>query len=344
MSGYELHPAAHTDLDGITEYIIEHGSPAAAHRVVDELFDGHRRAGSVPPAGTDPTGLFAGENNPINCFFVVNQKHCLGHMPLPGPYPGTALLSPVSVKDLGPHGRLRACVRDLCDRGDRECRRIGHRGGSQVRHRGPDGPFYDGTTDAVLAEPVPVAQADAETEWPAPEQDAEPDASPERGTERPRSDLLRQLDQAPLRLRCFGAGRLAYGSFALRANLALDLLEHALDAQRQACRFGLFGLSEFHQCRAESTYRGLHAHAVAAPGLHAQKCNPPAIIIGPLGGEFPLQLERVTHLVVSTSGPEEVGQPEPHFHLEAAAIRLGQGGRNRRRNKGTPLTGAGTSS
>jgi hypothetical protein len=69
----------------------------------------------------------------------------------------------------------------------------------------PTAPFNDGTTNAVLAEPVPIAQADAETELPAPEQDAEPDASPERGTERPRSDLLRQLDQAPLRLRCFGA-------------------------------------------------------------------------------------------------------------------------------------------
>ena len=54
MSGYELHPEAYNDLDGITEYITEHGSPDAAHRVVDEILDalanlvpfpqrGHRR-------------------------------------------------------------------------------------------------------------------------------------------------------------------------------------------------------------------------------------------------------------------------------------------------------------
>jgi hypothetical protein len=66
-------------------------------------------------------------------------------------------------------------------------------------------PFDDGTSDAVVAEPAPSAPADVETELPAFERDAKPDAPPERGTEHPRSDLLRQLDQAPLRLRCFGA-------------------------------------------------------------------------------------------------------------------------------------------
>ena len=53
MSGYALHPEAFTDIDEIAAYIGEE-SPAAAHRVVDEIYraiqdvvpfprSGHRR-------------------------------------------------------------------------------------------------------------------------------------------------------------------------------------------------------------------------------------------------------------------------------------------------------------
>jgi hypothetical protein len=115
----------------------------------------------------------------------------------------------------------------------------------------------------------------------------------------------RRVHQCPHDPKANAAGRLADGSFALGASPPLGPRRERAGHSTAGAPFRAFGLSEFHQCRAESTYRGLQAHPVAPPGLHAQKCNPSAIVIGPLGGEFRVQLDRATRLLVSSSGPEE---------------------------------------
>jgi toxin ParE1/3/4 len=50
MSGYELHPEAYTDLDAIREYIAE-DNPAAAARVITDIFDGIRALVPFPHKG-----------------------------------------------------------------------------------------------------------------------------------------------------------------------------------------------------------------------------------------------------------------------------------------------------
>jgi plasmid stabilization system protein ParE len=50
MSGYALHPRAYDDLDEIREYIA-YESPAAADRLVDEIFDSIQAVAAFPNAG-----------------------------------------------------------------------------------------------------------------------------------------------------------------------------------------------------------------------------------------------------------------------------------------------------
>jgi toxin ParE1/3/4 len=50
MSGYKLHPEAYTDLDEIREYIAQ-DSPAAAARVIIDIFDAIRALVPFPHQG-----------------------------------------------------------------------------------------------------------------------------------------------------------------------------------------------------------------------------------------------------------------------------------------------------
>jgi len=50
MSGYQLHPEAYTDLDAIREYIAE-DNPAAAARVITDIFDAIRALVPFPSQG-----------------------------------------------------------------------------------------------------------------------------------------------------------------------------------------------------------------------------------------------------------------------------------------------------
>jgi plasmid stabilization system protein ParE len=50
MSGYQLHPEAYTDLDAISEYIAE-DNPAAASRVITDIFDAIRSLVQFPHKG-----------------------------------------------------------------------------------------------------------------------------------------------------------------------------------------------------------------------------------------------------------------------------------------------------
>jgi len=50
MSGYQLHPEAYSDLDAIREYIAE-DNPAAAARVITDIFDAIRALVPFPSQG-----------------------------------------------------------------------------------------------------------------------------------------------------------------------------------------------------------------------------------------------------------------------------------------------------
>jgi len=79
------------------------------------------------------------------------------------------------------------------------------RGSDNVPAVSPGEVVTEGSPDGGVAiEPVSDAHVDGVAERPGVQPDGLPESPPEGGPDRPRSDLLRQLDKAPLRLRCFG--------------------------------------------------------------------------------------------------------------------------------------------
>ena len=99
---------------------------------------------------------------------------------------------------------------------------------------------------------------------------------------------------------------LSDSGFAGRSKLALDLFQHALNAQRQARCLRFLGLSEFNQRRPKFAYGSFEGHAVTAATLYTEQRNPPAVVIRSPGGEFGVQIDCATQLVVGAAGGVEV--------------------------------------
>jgi len=75
MSGYDLHPEAFTDIDEIAIYIGQ-DSPEAAHRVVDEIYDGIQSLVSFPRLGHRRPDL---TNRPVR--FIRVRDYLVAYAP-----------------------------------------------------------------------------------------------------------------------------------------------------------------------------------------------------------------------------------------------------------------------
>jgi plasmid stabilization system protein ParE len=75
MSGYAFHPEAFTDLDDIREYIAE-DNPAAADKLVDEIFDAIAALVPMPRQGHRRTDL---TSRPLR--FIVFRSYLIAYAP-----------------------------------------------------------------------------------------------------------------------------------------------------------------------------------------------------------------------------------------------------------------------
>lgn len=75
MSGYALHPRAYDDLDDIREYVARK-SPAAADRLVDEIFDSIQSIAAFPHAGHQLPAL---TSRPLR--FLVVREYLIAYAP-----------------------------------------------------------------------------------------------------------------------------------------------------------------------------------------------------------------------------------------------------------------------